>query len=470
MSPALIPWQHRWRVLTRPDVLGLRLRHFLGLGERVRERLRRAWLAWTYQKTPAPVTVYIDRPAHLTNGPQRLEAHLDPRDGLSTKAVRQTLQAYWPTDAVVILILVRYRRPPLLAARTDAEVHSWAAAPEVRAKIPGPESPLIALLDAALRLPELGIRVVQVGGPGAVLVEEKEMSGEEKFLSKEKIFTSTEIESASTEDKSFSTETTPSVAWVVPHRGHAPWLGACLARLVPQLRPATADEALICLDEVPNLTTRALRATFPMCWFGVLRHPGVGPFVARQLAAERTTCHWLLFQDSDDLPCADRAALLRHTAQKRPAIDALGSHELRLDYLTRKVIPVRFPLNASAALRVAMGHPALFPTLLIKRASLLAVGGFATHLRFALDTHLLLRASFEWQMHNVDAFLYVRRRRTGSLTTDPATALGSPAREEHRAQWRRDFAAVQAGVLPLAGSSLAVRRGPEYELNELEEL
>jgi Glycosyl transferase family 2 len=434
MSPASIPWRHRWRVLTRPDALALRLRHALTLSERLSERVQRAFAAWQYRKNPQPVTIRLVRPAHLHAGPPELEAHLDPRDGLSAESVRQTLQASWPTTPDVLLILVRYRKPPLLVARTDAEVHSWAAAPEVRARIPGPESPLLAMLDAALRLPDLGVQVVQIGFWAPVAP---------------------------------ATNPAASIAWVVPHRGHAPWLGECLARLTPQLRPAQGDEALVGLDEAPNLTVRALRATFPMCWFGALRRPGAGPFVVRQRAAERTTCDWLLFQDSDDLPTADRVQRLHAEAQQHPA-DALGSHELRLDYLTRRVLPIRFPLNASAALRVAMGHPALFPTLLVRRASLFSVGGFSTHLRFALDTQLLLRASFAWQIRNADAFLYLRRRRAGSLTTDPSTAIGSPAREQHRARWRADFAAVQAGALPLAGSSLTVQRGPEYQQNELE--
>ena len=63
-----------------------------------------------------------------------------------------------------------------------------------------------------------------------------------------------------------------------------------------------------------------------------------------------------------------------------------------------------------------------------------------------------------WRIGNVDAFLYLRRRRPGSLTTDPATAFGSPLREHYRKLWRRDYAAVLAGTL-FAGSQQP-RRAP----------
>ncbi len=427
----LRPW---WRALTRPAAWGLRLRHAYSLGERLRERVRVAWLNRRYG-AGSVVAVRVERPAAVTTGPPALWLHLDPRDGLSVAACRRALGRAWPAAATTLLVLVRYRRPPLLAARTDADVRCWAATAATVARLPGGAAALLTVLDAALRLPEVSVQVVQVGAPPAPAP---------------------------------MATPAPPVAWVVPHAGSVRWLAECLARLVPQLRPGH-DEACIGLDEAPGAASVRLRAAFPACWFGVLRRPGVGPFVVRQRAVERTTAPTVLFQDADDVPTLDRALRLA-TALEAAGLDAVGSHELRLDYLTGRVVAVRFPVDASAALRLAMGHPALFPTLLVRRRSLLAVGGFSTYLRFALDTQLLLRASFTWRLGNVDAFLYLRRRRPDSLTTAPATALGSPAREEHRARWRRDFAAVQAGRLTLAASSLAVRRGAEYDGNWLEEL
>ncbi len=366
---------------------------------------------------------------------------LDPRDALRSAAVRRALAAAWPAESTAFVVLVRYRRPPLLAARLDAHVRSWAAAPALLARLPAGGTPLLGVLDAALRLADVPILIRQVGQPASLAAPPQQLP-------------------------------LRPTAWVIPHRGSARWLAECLARVGPQLR-AGGDEALIGLDEPPTAAVVALRAAHlaahPGCWFGVLRRPGVGPFVVRQRLAERTAAEWLLFQDSDDVPTANRAAGLGAAMQRRN-LDAVGSHELRLDYVDQCVVARRFPLDASAALRVAMGHPAYLPTLLLRRASLAAVGGFSTHLRFGLDTQLLLRASFSWRIGNVDEFLYVRRRWPGSLTTSPATALGSPAREIHRLRWWRDFTQVLAGERPLAASSLAVQRGVEYDGNELEPL
>ena len=439
MSPPVLAWRTRWRVGLRPVALWRRLRHFLGIGERVGEKLLVAEANRRYRRHPVRRILRVARPVDTTFGTSELLVHLDPRDALSADAVRQALVAAWPADEATLVVLVRWRRPPLLAGRVDAEVHSWAAVPALVPRLP-PDAgtPLLTLLDAALRRPDVRIRVVQVGEP--------------ELLPKHP---ATPAEA-------------PPTTWIVPHRGYAPWLGEGLTRIVPQLRPGR-DDVIVGLDEPSTPATRALQAAFPGCWFGTLTRPGVGPFVVRQRAVEQTTCPHVLFQDSDDVPTCDRAARLQVAlgAMGAGALDAVGSHELRLDYLTGRVVAVRFPLDASAALRVAMGHPALFPSLLVRRASLLAVGGFSTHLRFALDTQLLLRAAPTWRVGNVDAFLYLRRRHPGSLTTDPATALNSPAREQHRARWQHDYAAVLAGELQPADSSLAVRRGPEYDDNAL---
>lgn len=423
-----------------PVSLAVRLRHWLGVGERAWTVLVLA-VANQLPRAAAPRAQRAARPATVSSGPPELHLYLDPRDALRPAAVRRALAAAWPTEPTALVVLVRYRRPPVLAARLDAEVRSWAASPELVRCLPPGGAPLFEVLDAALRLPDVPIRVVQVGSGARVQAPAQ-------------------------------VDSLPSTAWLIPHRGSARWLAECLARVGSQLRRGR-DEAFIGLDESPSEAVAGLRTALAAAhsgwWFGALRRPGVGPFVARQRLADRTCAEWLLFQDSDDAPTPDRAVVLG-AALQAGNLDAVGSHELRLDYVDQCVVARRFPLDASAALRVAMGHPAYLPTLLLRCESLAAVGGFSTYLRFGLDTQLLLRASFSWRIGNVDAFLYVRRRWPGSLTTNPATALGSPAREVHRLRWWHDFTRVLAGKLALADSSLAVQRGAEYEGNELEPL
>jgi hypothetical protein len=63
-------------------------------------------------------------------------------------------------------------------------------------------------------------------------------------------------------------------------------------------------------------------------------------------------------------------------------------------------------------------------------------------------------------IRNVDGFLYIRRKRRGSLTTAPDTHAKSPARLRLEESWCDAFHAVRDGAVALAASALAVESGP----------
>jgi hypothetical protein len=156
---------------------------------------------------------------------------------------------------------------------------------------------------------------------------------------------------------------------------------------------------------------------------------------------------------------------------QRTGAALVGSHELRLDELRGRVTATRFPLDVDAALRVRPHHPMLFPSTLIRRDGYFAIGGLSTDRAFAYDTQFVFRASFGLRLANVDEFLYIRRRRAGSLTTTPATALGTPIRVELLASWVRDFHAIKANRLTVGRSSLRVlRRREPFRLVALDPL
>jgi hypothetical protein len=86
----------------------------------------------------------------------------------------------------------------------------------------------------------------------------------------------------------------------------------------------------------------------------------------------------------------------------------------------------------------ARGNPRLLhPTSLASRALIQRTGGFATGLRFGGDTEFLRRAGHAGRIVNVPQFCYVRRVRPRSLTTDPCTGFGSPARRQVRDELNR---------------------------------
>ena len=145
----------------------------------------------------------------------------------------------------------------------------------------------------------------------------------------------------------------------------------------------------------------------------------------------------------------------------RTAWDMVGSHELRLEERVRQVMGLRFPEDINAALqrRAHDVHVFLHPTTAIRVAALRAVGGFSTARPFAADIQFLLRAHFSLRCRNLDDFLYLRRKRPGSLTTSPGTGHGEPPRMLVGESVAARFRARQSRRA-LAGRLLADARAP----------
>jgi hypothetical protein len=193
----------------------------------------------------------------------------------------------------------------------------------------------------------------------------------------------------------------------------------------------------------------------------------LGPYVIRQELAERSTEPLLCLQDSDDLSCHNRFDVLA-AALAEGGYDMVGSHELCLDQIRAVVHPVRFPLDASGALKMCPNHALLHGTLMTRRSAFFECGGLSTHLPIANDTQFLLRAYFSMKVRNVDEFLYIRRRHPASLTNAPETVYDNPLRRSLNAQWTADFEAIKRGEMKLEESSLwPVRRTGAYRLEAI---
>ncbi|MCF7223764.1 hypothetical protein [Marilutibacter chinensis] len=245
----------------------------------------------------------------------------------------------------------------------------------------------------------------------------------------------------------------PEVEFIIPHRGSNAHLDVCLSGVCSQSLDCRAS---VCLDESSDW--RPVRAGRRVRLFKA-EDPPVGPYAIRQFLSMNSSAEYLAFQDSDDFSLPSRLTELL-TARIESGADIVGSHELRLDEIEHAVIPVRFPLDVNAALREVAEHPQLFPTTVALTATVQRIGGFSTIRMFGGDTEYLLRAHFLARIINIDRFVYIRRRREGSLTTAPETALGSPARVELGRIWRKDFEEIKKGRLALEHSSLALRHGP----------
>jgi hypothetical protein len=237
----------------------------------------------------------------------------------------------------------------------------------------------------------------------------------------------------------------PRVLAIVPHYGCEQWLSQCLRSLLHQTR--LPDNIVVVDDGSPNLPIDIVRQ-FPTVT--LLAAPGrVGPYRLIQQVIEDTNYWAYLFQDADDWSSSDRLQKLLMTMEAT-GCELVGTQELRV--VESELLPVCYPLDVNRALAEKPGHGLLHPTSLVTRDLVMRVGGFATGLAFGGDTEFLLRAVLVAQIANIPDYAYFRRKRPGSLTTDPQTGLGSPARQtliqQCKARAIANHTALQAGQPP----------------------
>lgn len=240
--------------------------------------------------------------------------------------------------------------------------------------------------------------------------------------------------------------------WIIPHRGSLQYLRTSLisVRNVAE----DNDQVSVCFDEEVTDQHHYITGEFPCFRFFRSSPHHNGPYVAREVLSSRSEGDVIIFQDSDDISCVGRRSSLL-AEMERCELDLIGSHELRIDEIDQRVIAIRYPLDVSRALSVTASHPLLHPSSAVKRESLKKTGGFSTHRKYGSDTEFLLRAHFFLKIGNANEFLYIRRRRQGSLTTSTDTALDSPQRLELDRLWKEDFIKIKSGNLLLSESSLS---------------
>ncbi|WP_162141680.1 glycosyltransferase [Pedobacter heparinus] len=183
----------------------------------------------------------------------------------------------------------------------------------------------------------------------------------------------------------------------------------------------------------------------------------VGPFLARQYMVEQSANEYIYLLDSDDISVPSRFSKLMLELKERN-LDLLGSHELRIDQIGKKLVIARFPLNVNYALAKRSFHPMLHGTCIMTKAGFLKTGGYSTEGKFGYDTQFLLRAGFFLKIGNVDDFLYLRFQRPNSLTTAKKTMYGTKRRKFMGWRWQVDFNLVCSGKLNLSDSSLRERK------------
>lgn len=246
-------------------------------------------------------------------------------------------------------------------------------------------------------------------------------------------------------------------ALIIPHKGNPLFLQRCFQPLRKnELLPA---HTMVCFDDRNYLKLCADDLLSSSTKVSLYRNSPAnsGPYQARHAAMGLLGQNYIFFQDSDDISLPNRFALQMNALKERK-LDLIGSHELRIDELEKKILVVRFPLDVNASMEKYAFHPLFHPTSLITKEAYERVGGFSTDLRFGYDSQFLLRAFFFLRIGNIDEILYVRFRRKGSLTTHHKTRIGSSLRSFLIWRWKIDFRLVLKNKLTIEESSLNVSR------------
>jgi glycosyltransferase involved in cell wall biosynthesis len=217
-----------------------------------------------------------------------------------------------------------------------------------------------------------------------------------------------------------------TVLALIPHFKCEQWLDDCLASLCAQTRPL---DGIVVIDDASGDPPVEI----------VSRHPGVtllhasenvGPYRLIQQVIEDTDYDAFLFQDADDWSAPGRLEALLEGAAGSGA-ELIGSQEMRIFCDEPEAVPIAWPLDGNAPFRErATAFSCLHPTSLVTRDLVMELGGFASGLRFGGDAEFLRRAHWIATVTNVPYHGYLRRIRQGSLTTAPATAIGTMVRKE----------------------------------------
>ncbi|HEY6393528.1 MAG TPA: hypothetical protein VIX89_19755 [Bryobacteraceae bacterium] len=347
--------------------------------------------------------------------------------------------AEFPEGLRTVVVLVPWQAAPVLNQRTHGAVHSFACTPTILEDLLAidpacpPEHLCYSLLEAMLN-----------GNITVDRVVVRQLPFPEHF-SNQKV------------------DPVPA-SLIMAHRGRPGYLQASLHYL--SKANGLDVRVRVGLDGEEPGDYDALAKRFPRAEFFNLQ-PALGPYVIRQELALRSTEPLLAFHDSDDISCTDRFSAL-YREMRRTRAELIGSHELRVDEITREVLALRFPLDATEGLRRCYGHALLHPTSLVTREGFFNAGGFSTIFGISCDMQFLMRCYFKLRIRNVDGFFYIRRRHPAALTVAPNTNMEAPMRLYLTRCWEKNFDAVKGRRIALDQSALRqMSTTAKYELRAL---
>lgn len=170
-----------------------------------------------------------------------------------------------------------------------------------------------------------------------------------------------------------------------------------------------------------------------------------GPYFCRAIAAAASPDDYFFVQDADDWSAPDHVARLLATCLERQADFVFAAQAQYAETSNGPVFEtIAFPrgprLVDSPAMLYRAPHHGLFRRKFVEQ-----IGGFFGGYRFGYDLLFTNVVAMTGRVAWIDAPLYSRRRRAGSLTESSDTGYGSPARRRVDAQ----LSTIYANVFPI---------------------
>lgn len=241
---------------------------------------------------------------------------------------------------------------------------------------------------------------------------------------------------------------------IIPHKGDDNYLKNLL-----QFIPTNGEtNILVGVDQDVTDKLNLLKNEYDKTSFFTFNPSPVGPYVIRNWLIDASANDIIFFQDSDDIPCADRFNRLSDFMANN-ACEWCGSHEIQMDYYNKIIKAIRYPINVVAALAKGSANALLLPTSAIRRSAFHLGGRLSEERIFANDTKFLYHSYFFFNsVQNIDEFLYIRRIHPDSLTTSIDIGSNSSVRYNLLIQWIREFDRVKSGMLKLKSTTLIYKR------------
>ncbi len=225
----------------------------------------------------------------------------------------------------------------------------------------------------------------------------------------------------------------PLITVLLPHYGCESYLSMAVASI---LRQTLTRFVLYIIDDC-SPTDDWLTAVRPHLGDSRVKlfrtTKNVGPYRIANGLVPSITSPFVAFQDADDRSHPRRLQTELELMLASRA-DIVGCSFVCLNPSGDVVRTWRMPRWSNFWHAVGKNFLAHHPTVLARRGVFDALNGFDGTTRFGADSDFMTRAAYLFRIRNAREVLYSYLQRTGSLTLNPETGFGSPARKAYRRQ------------------------------------